>query len=105
MYIAATPMLDECDKVSTPPAQEAARDITAEDVTCDPPNYTVPDHLLDLMAADDEKKHLAAVKLLGEKRKITRAESYLRKKFRYPPRRIRADGRTGENIVAACRSY
>jgi hypothetical protein len=46
-------------------------------------SLTVSDQLLDLMAADDEARHLAALKALEEKRKITRAEMYLRKKFRY----------------------
>ena len=47
------------------------------------PTFIVSDRLLDLMAADDETRHLAAVKMLEEKRKVTRAESYLRKKLRY----------------------
>ena len=83
MPTTAIKMLEKCDAVSTPPAQEVTRDILTEHATCETPNFKVPDHLLDLMAEDDKSKHLAALKSLKETRKITRAESYLRKKFRY----------------------
>ena len=82
VHTAAKTMLEKDDGVSAPPAQEQTRDSVMESITCDPPLFTVPDRLLDLMAADDERRHLAAVNSLGEMRKITRAESYLRKKFR-----------------------
>ncbi len=76
-------MLEECDGLSAPPPQEGTGDVMTEHVTCDPPSLKVPDHLLDLMAEEDEKKRIAAMRSLKETRKITRAESYLRKKFRY----------------------
>ena len=82
MHTAAKTMLEKDDGVSAPPAQQQTRDSAMESITCDPPSFTVPDRLLDLMAADDERRHLAAVNSLEEMRKITRAESYLRKKFR-----------------------
>ena len=75
-------MHNEGDRVATPPAREVARNIMPEGVIRDPPNLSVPDRLLDLMAAEDEGRHLAAVKALEIKRKVTRAENYLRRKFR-----------------------
>ena len=72
----------EGDGVSTPPTQEPARDITLDGIALDPPSFTVPDRLLDFMAADEERRHLAAVEKLEETRKITRAEAYLRNKLR-----------------------
>ena len=65
------------------PAQDSARNILPEAVTRVSTTCIVSDRLLDLMAADDETRHLAAVKMLEEKRKVTRAELYLRKKLRY----------------------
>ncbi len=76
-------MLEECDGLSAPPTQEGTSDVTTEHVTCDPPSFKVPDHLLDLMAADDKKKLLAATETLEVTRKLARAEAFLRKKFRY----------------------
>ena len=47
-----------------------------------PASYRVSDQLLDMMAADDVSRNKAALDKLEEKRKITRAEKYLRVKFR-----------------------
>lgn len=47
-----------------------------------PVSYRVSDQLLDMMAADDVSRNAAALDKLEEKRKITRAEKYLRAKFR-----------------------
>ena len=47
-----------------------------------PVSYRVSDQLLDMMAADDVSRNKAALDKLEEKRKITRAEKYLRAKFR-----------------------
>lgn len=75
-------MLDKNDEPSPTPAQDVTRDSMPENVTRDRMSLRVSDQLLDLMAADDESRHLAALKSLEEKRKITRAEMYLRNKFR-----------------------
>ena len=88
-HTAAKPMLDKCDEASPTSAQKVTRDSMPENVTRDRISLRVSDHLLDLMAADDESRHLAALKSLEEKRKITRAEMYLRKKFRYLRQKIR----------------
>ena len=75
-------MHNEGDRVATPPAREVVRNIMQDGEFRETPKYLVPDHLLDLMAADDERRHLAAVKSLEIERKITKAENYLRRKFR-----------------------
>ncbi len=66
MHTAAKPMLDKCDEVSPKPAQEVTRDSMPENVTRDRMSLRVSDHLLDLMAADDESRHLAALKSLED---------------------------------------
>ena len=100
MYTATKVMHGKCDEPSPTPAQDVTRDSMPENVTRDRMSLRVSDHLLDLMATDDESRHLAALKSLEEKRKITRAEMYLRKKFRYIRQRIRRrSGRSTGSVV------
>ncbi len=45
-------------------------------------SFKVDEELLDMMAADDVNRNRTALETLEENKKITRAERYLRKRFR-----------------------